>query len=544
MTGDASKNSRKEVEELDAVIIGAGFAGLYALHRLRDVLGLEARVYEAGDGVGGTWYWNRYPGARCDSESFYYCYSFSNELEQEWEWTSKYPEQPEILRYLEHVADRFALIKDVQLGTRVTGAVFDESRNRWQVETDRGDRVSARFLISAVGCLSASNVPEIPGRDDFAGDWHHTAAWPREGVDFSGKRVGLVGTGSTGIQATPVIAAEADHLTVFQRTPNFTIPARNRPLGPEEWADIKARYPEIRRVQAESQGGFPYLLEDRSALEVSAEERQAIYQELWQAGGFKFLWGGFNDILVDKAANDTAAEFIRGKIREIVDDPEVAERLCPTDHPYGSKRPPIDTDYYVTFNRENVDLVDIRSSPIVEITPAGIRTEDAHYDLDVIVFATGFDAMTGSLLRIDIRGAGGLSLADKWAAGPSTYLGLQVAGFPNLFTVTGPGSPSVLLNMPTAIEHHVDWISDCIAHMRREGVTRIEAEEDAESTWVAHVNDVAKMTLYYEAKSWYVGANIPGKTQVFMPYVGGQVLYKHFCSSVAESGYKGFELRS
>ncbi len=530
------------VRTLDAVIIGAGFAGLYALYRMRDVLGLEVRVYEAGDGIGGTWYWNRYPGARCDSESFYYCYSFSRELEREWQWTSKYPEQPEILRYLEHVSDRFDLNRDIQLSTRVTRAVFDESTSRWEVDTDDGERISARFLITAVGCLSASNVPEIPGRDDFAGDWHHTAAWPKQGVDFRGKRVGLVGTGSTGIQATPVIAAEADHLTVFQRTPNFTIPARNRPLGTEEWAEIQARYPEIRRLQAESQGGFPYQLEDRSALDVSDEERTAIYEELWQAGGFKFLWGGFNDILRDKAANYTAAEFIRGKIREIVENPEVAERLCPTDHPYGSKRPPIDTDYYVTFNRDNVSLVDIRESPIVEITREGIRTQDAHYDLDIIVLATGFDAMTGSLLRIDIQGVDGLRLADKWEGGPRTYLGLQVAGFPNLFTITGPGSPSVLLNMPTAIEQHVDWISDCIEHMRDGGVTRIEAKEDAENRWVEHVNDVAKQTLYYEAKSWYVGANIPGKAPVFMPYVGGLVLYKYFCDSVARDGYQGFEL--
>ena len=536
------KGAGKGVRSLDAVIVGAGFAGLYALHKLRDQLGLDVRVYETGDGVGGTWYWNRYPGARCDSESFYYCYSFSKELEREWEWTSKYPEQPEILRYLEHVAERFDLLRDIQLETRVTRASFDDDAGRWLVETEHGERIEAPFLISAVGCLSASNVPDIPGRDTFAGDWYHTARWPHEGVDFRGKRVGLVGTGSTGIQATPVIAAEADHLTVFQRTPNFSIPARNRPLGAEEWADIKARYPEIRRLQAGSQGGFPYELEERSALEVSDGEREAIFEAGWQQGGFAFFWGGFSDLLRDQAANDLAAGFIRRKIREIVKDPDVAERLCPYDHPFGTKRPPIDTDYFASFNRENVSLVDIRKAPIVEITPSGIRTEEAHHDLDVIVFATGFDAMTGSLLRMDIRGKGGLRLAEKWAGGPRTYLGLQVAGFPNLFTITGPGSPSVLLNMPVGIEQHVDWIADCLVHMREQGKTRIEAREDAENGWVAHVNDVADETLYKKARSWYVGANIPGKPEVFMPYVGGQVLYRHFCDDVARNEYRGFTL--
>ncbi len=531
------------IRELDAVIVGAGFSGLYMLHRVRDVLGLEARLYEAGDGVGGTWYWNRYPGARCDSESYYYSYSFSEELEQEWEWTSRYPAQPEILRYLNHVADRFDLRRDIQLGTRVTEAIFDESSDRWDVGTDGGERVSAQFLISAVGCLSAANIPEFEGLDRFEGEWYHTASWPHDGVDLTGKRVGLIGTGSTGIQATPVIAAQADHLTVFQRTPTFSVPARNAPLVPEVTGEVKANYPEIRRLSRDSFGGFPFKPVERSALEVSDEERQGIYEQLWQEGGFKFLWGSFHDLLVNKASNDTAAEFIRGKIREIVKDPTVAEKLVPTDHPYASKRPPIDTDYYDTFNRENVRLVDVRQSPIVEITPGGLRTEDAEYALDIIVLATGFDAMTGSLLKIDIRGLGGRTLRDKWAKGPRTYLGLQVAGFPNLFTITGPGSPSVLVNMPVSIEQHVEWIADCISHMRERGLVRIEATGEAEEEWVEHVNQVASETIFPQANSWYLGANIPGKTRVFMPYVGGMAPYRQRCDEVASQGYEGFAFR-
>jgi cation diffusion facilitator CzcD-associated flavoprotein CzcO len=378
------------IPDLDALIIGAGFAGLYMLYRMRDVLGMKARVFERGDGVGGTWFWNRYPGARCDSESSYYSYSFSEELEQEWEWSHKYPEQHEILSYLNHVADRFDLRRDIALSTLVTGASFDEANDRWEVVTESGERITARFLISAVGCLSAANIPDIKGLDDFRGEWCHTGAWPDEGVDFRGKRVGLIGTGSTGIQATPVIAAEADHLTVFQRTANYSTPARNAPLTPADRAAVKANYRELRRITRESRAGFPYVAEERSAMDFSEDERQAIYEQLWKDGGFKFLWGSFSDILSDLEANDTAAAFIRGKIRETVKDPEVAEMLSPTDHPYGSKRPPIDTDYFVTFNRDNVSLVDIKKAPIVEITAGGLRTEESEYELDTIVFATGF----------------------------------------------------------------------------------------------------------------------------------------------------------
>ncbi len=528
---------------LDAVVIGAGFAGLYALYKLREGLGMRVRVYETGGGVGGTWYWNRYPGARCDSESFYYCFSFSNELAQEWEWSGRYPEQPEIEQYLNHVADRFDLRRDIQLATPVTSARFDDAANRWEVTTEHGERVTARYLVTAVGCLSAANVPDIPGRESFQGETYLTAHWPRAGVDLRGKRVGLIGTGSSGIQAAPVIAAEAAELTIFQRTPNFSVPARHRAFDPRQQAEIKRNYAAIFERTRTSPAGFPYFPIERKALDVSAEEREEILEGLWQEGGFKFLWGSFSDLTLDPAANEIASDFIRSKIREIVKDPETAERLCPNDHPYGSKRPPIDTDYYLTFNRDNVRLVDIRRDPIEAITEAGLRTRSAAYDLDVLVFATGFDAMTGSLLRIDIRGAGGLRLADAWAHGPRTLLGLQVAGFPNLFTITGPGSPSVLVNMPVAIEHHVDWIAECIRHLRERGKTRIEATEHAQDAWVEHVAEVARASLFGRANSWYVGANIPGKPRVVMPYTGGQPMYRERCEAVTKAGYAGFELR-
>jgi cation diffusion facilitator CzcD-associated flavoprotein CzcO len=539
----SATRTKPPIADFDALIVGAGFSGLYMLQRLRDGLGLSARVYEAGDGVGGTWYWNRYPGARCDSESYVYSYSFSNELEQEWVWSSKYPEQPEILTYLNHVADRFDLRRDIQLSTRVTAAFFQDDRDRWEIHTDRGDVVTAQFLISAVGCLSSANVPSIPGLETFAGDWYHTGAWPHEGVDFSGKRVGLIGTGSTGIQATPVIAAEADHLTVFQRTPNYTVPARNTPLSAEQLADIKANYREIRRKARESFGGFPYDPSDKSAMEVTPEERQSTYEQLWaEEGGFKFIYGSYNDLLSNIESNDTAAEFIRSKIRQIVTDPVVAEALAPKDYPYGTKRPPIDTNYFETFNRDNVTLVDLRQTPITEITPSGLRTTGADYELDIIVFATGFDAMTGSLLKIDLRGRSGQLLKDKWEGGPVTYLGLQVAGFPNLFIITGPGSPSVLTNMPLSIEHHVEWIADLITSLRERDLTCVEATEEAESAWVDHVRELSETTLFHRANSWYLGANIPGKARVFMPYVGGLGPYRQHCEEIATSGYEGFIL--
>jgi cation diffusion facilitator CzcD-associated flavoprotein CzcO len=534
------RQAAKDEGSLDALIIGAGFSGLYQLLCLRDRLALSVRVLEAGAGVGGTWYWNRYPGARCDSESHSYCYSFSHELMKEWEWSERYPQPPEILRYLNHVADRFDLKRDIRFDTRVTAAHYDEASSLWQVSTDTGETLRAKFLIAAVGCLSSANVPKIPGLESFQGRWYHTGQWPHEGVDFRGKRVGLVGTGSTGIQAAPVIAETAAHLTVFQRTANYSVPARNVPLTAEFKRYVKENAAEIRRVTQSTTNGHPFTISERSALQTSPEERQALYEAAWQKGGLQFR-ATFGDLLFDKAANDTAAEFIRNKIHEIVKDPATAAKLADIDHPYAAKRPPIDTGYFETFNRDNVALVDVRSSPIAEITPRGIRTQDAEYPLDIIVFATGFDAMTGTLLRMDIRGRQGVSLAKAWEAGPRNYLGLQVAGFPNFFTVTGPGSPSVLCNMPVAIEQHVEWITDCIAHMRRRALKTVEASEAAVDDWVGQVNAAAAATLLPQAKhSWYLGANVPGKPRVFMPYAGGMAHFRKICADVAARNYEGF----
>ena len=535
-------NPAPATHEYDALIIGAGFSGMYQLLCLRDRLGMDVQVLEAGDGVGGTWYWNRYPGARCDSESHCYNYTFSKELFEEWEWTERYPEQPEIMRYLNHVADRFDLRRNIRFGTRVVGANYDEAANRWTVTTEGGEMLAARFLITAVGCLSTANVPDIPGLESFTGAWYHTGRWPHEGVDFTGKRVGLVGTGSTGIQAAPVIAETAAHLTVFQRTANYSVPAHNTPLTPEFKQWVKASHVEIRRVTRTNTNGQAFFIEDRSVWDVTPEQRQALYEAAWAKGGLQFR-ATFRDLLFDKAANDTAAEFLKDKIRKIVKDPATAELLADIDHPYAAKRPPIDSGYFDTFNRDHVALVDVRAAPIERITPAGIRTTDAEYPLDVIVFATGFDAMTGPLLRLNIRGRDGLSLRDAWAAGPRTYLGLQVAGFPNLFTITGPGSPSVLTNMPVAIEQHVEWITDCIAHLRAEGVARMEPAEEAVEAWVTQVNAAAAATLLPQASSsWYLGANVPGKPRVFMPYAGGMARYRGVCDEIAAKGYHGFML--
>ncbi len=529
--------------DFDAVIIGAGFAGLGMLRQLREELGMSVQVYEAGSGVGGTWYWNRYPGARCDSESYVYCFSFSKELLQDWNWSGKYPEQPEILSYLNHVADRFDLRRDIQFDTRVITAKFMEDVNQWLIETDRGERVRARFLITGIGCISTGNVPDIPGLDSFEGEWHHTGSWPHEKVDFAAKRVAVIGTGSSGIQAIPVIAEQAKRLTVFQRTPQYSIPARHETVDRrfiEE--DVKPNYDEIWEKARWSKSGFPVEFSQRSALDVSEDERLEIYETHWAKGGFGFLHGTFADIRTDIRANDTVAEFIRSKIRGIVKDPETAERLLPTDHPYGSKRALIDTNYFETYNRENVELVDIRRSPIREITPKGVRTEEEEFEFDIIVFATGYDAMTGSFLKMDIRGRNGLSLRDKWSEGPKTYLGLQVAGFPNMFMITGPGSPSVLSNMPVAIEQHIEWISNFIEFLREHDIETAEADLDAEYAWVSHVNEVAEPTMFMLANSWYLGANIPGKPRVFMPYAGGLGTYREKCNDVADVGYEGFIL--
>ncbi len=524
----------------DAVIVGAGLAGLYMLHRLRG-LGLSVRVYEAGSDVGGTWYWNRYPGARCDIESMEYSYSFSDELQQEWRWSERYAAQPEILRYVNHVADRFDLRRDIQFETRVTTAAFDEATNRWVIQTDDGARLSAQFCIMAVGCLSVAQVPDFAGLDSFTGARYHTGHWPHAGVDFTGQGVGIIGTGSSGIQSIPVIARQAAHLFVFQRTPNFAIPAWNAPLDPEYERQMKANYAETRRLERESRAGFIVERNEQSALLATPEEREREYAARWQRGGFGFT-SAFADLGTNKEANDTAAAFVRAKIRDIVRDPAVAEALSPQDHPIGTKRLPLDTDYYDTFNRDNVTLINVRDAPIEEITPTGLRTRDAAYALDSIVFATGFDAMTGPLVAVDLHGRGGGTLKEKWAAGPRTYLGIATAGFPNLFTITGPGSPSVLSNMIVSIEQHVDWVTDCIAYLRAHALAAIEPTVAAEDAWVAHVNEVANLTLHPRANSWYMGANIPGKPRIFMPYIGGVGAYRQKCDEVAANGYEGFTL--
>jgi cation diffusion facilitator CzcD-associated flavoprotein CzcO len=524
--------------DFDAVIVGAGFAGICMLRRLRR-LGLSARVFERGAGVGGTWFWNRYPGARCDVESMQYSYQFSDELQQEWEWSERYAPQPEIERYLNHVVDRFDLRRDIQLNTRVTSAVFDEGAGCWHVETEDGSRASARFCIMATGCLSSVNMPKIKGRDTFRGLMLHTGSWPHERVDFTGRRVGVVGTGSSGLQSIPIIAGEAAHLFVFQRTPTYSVPAHNHALDPSEQRRVKGDYGTLRRTGSQMPFGFDTRSNEKLAVEATPEERRAEYEDRWRHGGLPFL-GAYADLLFSQEANDTAGEFIRGKIREIVRDPKVAEMLIPT-QVVGCKRLCVDTGYYQTFNRPNVTLVDVSRAPIEEITPHGLRTRDAEYELDCIVFATGFDAMTGALLRIDIRGRGGVTLARKWAEGPRTYLGLATAGFPNLFIITGPGSPSVLSNMVPSIEQHVNWIGCCLAHMRERGAARIEPHVDAEDAWVAHVNEVADGTLYPTCNSWYLGSNIPGKPRVFMPYLGFPV-YVEKCEGVAANGYEGFAL--
>jgi cyclohexanone monooxygenase len=527
--------------QYDVVVVGAGFGGLYMLHRLRQ-LGFSVRVYEQGSGIGGTWFWNRYPGARCDVESMQYSYSFSEDLQQEWQWSERYAPQAEILRYAHHVADRFGLWPDIQLNTGVEAARFDEGTNLWTVTLAGGEKVTGRYVVMATGCLSTARIPDFKGLATFKGKVYHTGHWPHEGVDFTGKRVAVIGTGSSAIQGIPVIAEEAAHLTVFQRTANFSIPARNAPLTDEIRAWWKSDYAEHRRrAREETRTGLLGELPTKGALEDAEADRQRRFEDRWQKGGTTFMTA-YNDLIFNAAANDTAADFVRGKIAEIVKDAEVARLLQPRSHPIGTKRICVDTDYFATFNRSNVTLVDVRSAPIAEVVPEGIRAGDKLYEFDAIVFATGFDAMTGALARIDIRGRAGASLKEQWAPGPQTYLGLMSAGFPNLFTVTGPGSPSVLSNMILSIEQHVDWVAECLIYLRDNDLVAIEATESAQTKWVAHVNEVAHKTLYPRANSWYMGANIPGKPQVFMPYIGGVDAYRRICRDVADNRYEGFAL--
>ncbi|KAF3996501.1 flavin-containing monooxygenase [Glaciimonas immobilis] len=531
---------------VDVVVIGAGFAGLYMLYRLRQ-LGLTTRVCEAGKGVGGTWYWNRYPGARCDVESMQYSYSFSEALQQEWQWTERYPKQDEILRYINHVADRFALRSDIAFDTKVISAVYNDDAavaasadsHRWTVTTDQGETFKAHYVISAAGCLSAARMPELPGLENFKGKCYHTGNWPHTPVDFTGQRVGVVGTGSSGVQTIPVIAEQASELVVFQRTPNFSIPAWNRPLKDEEQQLWKDDYTAHREKARQTRSGILYEYSTRAASDVPDAERQLEYERRWLRGGANYTHA-FNDIYTNRDSNDSAAQFVRNKIHATVADPALAALLAPTDHAIGTKRICVDTNYYQTYNQSHVSLVDIRASPIEEIVPEGIRTGTATYALDSIVFATGYDAITGALDRIDIRGKDGIALKDKWSDGPRTYLGLMTAGFPNLFFITGPGSPSILTNVIVSIEQHVNWIADCLASMQEKNFSTAEALLSAENEWVAHVNEVAAKTLFPTTKSWFMGANIPGKPQVFLPYAGGLGNYTVICEEIVAASYRGF----
>jgi cation diffusion facilitator CzcD-associated flavoprotein CzcO len=534
--------SSVQAEAFNTVVIGAGFSGLYALHRLRDQMGVSARVFDIAGDVGGTWYWNRYPGARCDIESIHYSYSFSEALQQEWSWSERFAAQPEILRYLNHVADRFDLRKDIQFNTRITSLVWDEKNQLWEISTKDGIIARAKFLIAGTGNLSVAKKPDFTGFENFKGEMYATGSWPHEGVDFTGKRVGIIGAGASGIQAITEIAKEAAHLTVFQRTPNFATPIGNMPMDPEVEKQVKTHYKEIRTKSRNSFGGMPYDKALPSAIAASAEERRRVYDDCYWDGGFRMIFDSFQDLLFNKESNDTAAEYIRAKIRERVKDPKVAEMLTPKGYPYGTKRPPLETKYYETYNRDNVTLVDIKATPIELITGHGIRTTTDEYELDAIVLAIGFDAMTGPLLSMGIVGRNGLTLNEKWADGPHTYLGITTHGFPNLFFITGPQSPGVLYNMPLAIEDHVEFATDAIQYLRDHDLDVIEPTLEAETQWGVLVDSIAQQTLLPGTESWYTGANIPGKPRVCMIYLGGAPSYRKICADVESNGYNGYAL--
>jgi cation diffusion facilitator CzcD-associated flavoprotein CzcO/acetyl esterase/lipase len=525
--------------DVDVVVVGAGFAGLYMLYRLRE-LGFSVRAFEAADDVGGTWYWNRYPGARCDIPTVDYTYSFDPELETQWTWSEKYATQPEILDYLDFVATKHDLRRDVTFGTRIDAATWDDEASLWRLRTSGGEHIACRYYVMATGCLSLPKTPDIEGADRFAGESYYTGRWPKDPVDFTGKRVAVIGTGSSGIQSIPIIAEQAAELTVFQRTPNFSCPAKNGPVPDEMMDKLVADRAAYREAAKWSRGGIPGELTQIGTFMVSDEERLARYEEVWESGELFKPLGAFSDVLINKAANDEIAEFMRSKIRSIVDDPDTAEALCPTDHPFGTKRPCLDTNYFATFNLPHVRLVDLRRTPFRTITETGIETVDESFEFDVIVFATGFDAMTGALVSVDITGRDGVTLKDAWAHGPVTYLGLTTVGFPNLFMLTGPGSPSVLSNMAVSIEQHVDWVAECLDRMRADAMTSIEPTKTAQDGWVQHVNDCGDITLYPTANSWYMGANVPGKPRVFLPYVGGVDTYRKACDEVVDRGDLGF----
>ncbi len=523
--------------KFDAIVVGAGFAGLYMTHKFKSQ-GLSVKTFEAGEGVGGTWYWNRYPGARCDVESWEYSFGFSNELEQEWTWSERYSPQPEILKYLNHVAKKFNLLGHISFNTKVVSSEYDEQHAAWEVTTNSRENYKAKYLVMATGCLSSTNIPDFRGLDDFSGKTFHTGNWPHQPVSFKGQTVGVVGTGSSSIQATPIIAEEAEKLFVFQRTPNWSIPAHNEPLTKKKSDEIKSKYQELRKFQLKLPLAAQKAPNRQSAFDVNEQTRLETYEKYWNIGGLSFL-GAFRDIPTNPEANATAKNFIIDKIKRVVKNETVLNKLIP-DHHVGCKRPCSDTGYYETFNRPNVELVDAREEDIIGFTRSGICTNAKEYKLDAVVFATGFDAMTGSLDKVNIIGRNGLRLKKKWEEGPKTYLGVGTAGFPNFFIITGPGSPSVLANMVVGIEHHVNWIGECVKHIEENGYTNVEVIKEAEDNWVSHVNEVANRTLYTTCNNWYLGSNIPGKPRVFMPYIGGFPKYAEKVKAIVESGYKGF----
>lgn len=525
--------------DVDVVVVGAGFSGLYLLYRLRKA-GFSTRVFERGGDVGGTWYWNRYPGARCDVESLQYSYSFDEQLQQDWHWPEKFSAQPDILAYANHVADRFNLKKDIEFNVEVKASRFDENLKTWKITTNTGEEIDAQYFIMATGCISTTQIPNIKGLSDYVGDTFHTGDWPHEEVDFSGQSIAVIGTGSSGIQSIPVLAKQAKKLTVFQRTPNYSIPSQNEPMTKKyerSWKDV---YSERRKEMRYSAHGSLKDLNDVPALSVDEDQRQELYTKRWAIGGTGFL-GSFNDLLTNADANYTAAEYVRQQIKRVVKDKETAEILCPRSYPIGTKRICIDTGYFETYNRENVKLVDISKKPIQRLVADGIIVDDQLYAFDSIIFATGFDAMTGSIFNVDIKGRGGLALKEKWNAGPKTYLGLMSASFPNLFMITGPGSPSVKSNMIMSIEQHVDLVIETLLSMRRKGLSVVEPELEAENKWVDHVQEVANKTLFPQANSWYMGANIPGKPRLFMPYIGGVGAYREICEEIVANNYRGFK---
>ena len=525
--------------DVDVVVVGAGFSGLYLLYRLRKA-GFSTRVFERGGDVGGTWYWNSYPGARCDVESLQYSYSFDEQLQQDWHWPEKFSAQPDILAYANHVADRFNLKKDIEFNIEVKASWFDENLKTWKITTNTGEEINAQYFIMATGCISTTQIPNIKGLSDYVGNTFHTGDWPHEEVDFSGQSIAVIGTGSSGIQSIPVLAKQAKKLTVFQRTPNYSIPSQNEPMTKKyerSWKDV---YSERRKEMRYSAHGSLKDLNDVPALSVDEDQRQELYTKRWAIGGTGFL-GSFNDLLTNADANYTAAEYVRQQIKRVVKDKETAEILCPRSYPIGTKRICIDTGYFETYNRENVKLVDISKKPIQRLVTDGIIVDDQLYPFDSIIFATGFDAMTGSIFNVDIKGRDGLALKEKWNAGPKTYLGLMSASFPNLFMITGPGSPSVKSNMIMSIEQHVDLVIETLLSMRRKGLSVVEPELEAENKWVDHVQEVANKTLFPQANSWYMGANIPGKPRLFMPYIGGVGAYREICEEIVANNYRGFK---